>query len=107
VNPPPKNPPPEFIPSNEAPIIPAVVAVGVAVGPPATTALSEKFTVALGGTLIGGLKVNTVVLSGGVTVADAVLSPKVAVSVSELSMVGLLTVTVTVCSISVKLCKLV
>ena len=66
--------------------------------PPAIVALNEKFTVVLGGMLMGGLKVNTVVPVGGVTVTDGLLSSKLAVSVSELSNAGLLTVTVTLLS---------
>ena len=65
---------------------------------PAITALNEKFTVELGGMLRGGLKVNTVVLVGGVTVTDGSPSGTVAVSVNELSNDGLLTVTVTLLS---------
>jgi hypothetical protein len=74
---------------------------------PAITALNEKLTVAPGGTLIGGLKVNTEVPSGGVTVEDALLSPIVAFSVRELRSEASLTVTVTVCSNSVNSFKLV
>ena len=79
----------------------------VAVAVPAITALIEKFTVAPGGTLIGGLKVNTLVPSGGATVTDSVISPMVAVSVRELRSVASLTVTVTVCSDSVNSFSLV
>jgi hypothetical protein len=87
----------------EARISPAAPAGAV----PAITALIEKLTVAPGGTLIGGLKVNTLVSSGGATVADALLSPIVAFSVSELRSDGLLTVTVTVCNSSVNSFELV
>ncbi len=68
---------------------------------PAITALNEKFTMPPGGTLMGPSKLNTVDALGGVAVSDCVLSPIEAVSVSEASTAGSLTVTVTLLNCSV------
>ena len=104
----PDDPPPlELIPAGDA-LTAAAVAVEVGVAtPPPIAALREKFTVAPGGTSIGTSKVNTLVPSGGATVADSFCSPIVAVSVSEVRSDGLLTVRVTLCSSSVNSFELV
>jgi hypothetical protein len=68
--------------------------------PPAMTALKEKLTVVPPGMTSGSAKVNTVV-DCGVSGSDSLVSPKVAVSVSELRISGFETVIVTVLNCSV------